>query len=241
MQSCYMSKRFAGILHAVGMWRLSGQGCLYLVVWSFLLFGLFGYISFLLFGRGLVLLFAVWAQQKIKHAPTQTAKTPARTAKETRAPLPCPLSSSLHSELIFNKHVRALQVGGRFFAVWAEGVFYFLLFGRGVNGGNVGGGERGRVFFWLFGRAACFVCCCLGGGVFYVLRFAVWAGGVFYCLPFGWGRVCFFAVWAGTGVHSLTDLPGRALRGLTTKKTQQQKKMGSRLSGGTTCHRDVGA
>ena len=98
--------------------------------------------------------------------------------------------------------------------------------------------------------------CCLGGR--HVLFVAVWAGAWFgrvayfiVCCPFGWGgRVCvcvcvcfffFFAVWAGTGVHSLTDLPGRAFRGLTTKKTkQQQNNIGSRLSGGTTCHEDVG-
>ena len=45
---------------------------------------------------------------------------------------------------------------------------------------------------------------------------------LFCCL--GGGRVDFFAAWAGTGVHSLTGLPGSALRGPTTKKTKQQNK-----------------
>ena len=48
------------------------------------------------------------------------------------------------------------------FAVWAGGVFFFLLFGRG------------RVLFLLFGRWRFFF-------------FAVWAGGVFFFLLFGRG------------------------------------------------------
>ena len=60
--------------------------------------------------------------------------------------------------------------GGRVFVVpvWAGGVFFFLLFGRG------------RVLCLLLGRGR-------------VLFFAVWAGGVIF----------FFAVWAGDG-SSLT-------------------------------------
>ena len=56
-----------------------------------------------------------------------------------------------------------------------------------------------------------FVFCCLGGGR--VLVVAGWAG-----------ECCFFAVWAWTGVHSLTDVPAWAGWGLTTRKTKQQKK-----------------
>ena len=44
--------------------------------------------------------------------------------------------------------------------------------------------------------------------------FAVWAGGVFFFLLFG----------RGTGVHSLTRLPGSSLSDPTTKETEQQKK-----------------
>ena len=76
-------------------------------------------------------------------------------------------------------------------------------------------------FFLLFGRGVCSFFCCLGGGVFFfllfgrgrVLFFAVWAGGVFFLL---FGR--------GTGVHSLTRLPGSSLSDPTTKETEQQKK-----------------
>ena len=54
------------------------------------------------------------------------------------------------------------------------------------------------LLFGLFGR---YVFCCLGGGVFHFLLF---------------GR--------GTGVHSLTGLPGSSLSDPTTKKTKQQAK-----------------
>ena len=77
--------------------------------------------------------------------------------------------------------------------------------------------------FLLFGRRMLFFCCCLGGGglIFFcclgggrVLFFAVWVGGVIFFLLFG----------RGTGVHSLTGLPGSSLSDPTTKKTKQQKK-----------------
>ena len=73
------------------------------------------------------------------------------------------------------------------------------------------------LIFWLFGRGACELFCCLGGAVFWffavraggVLLFAVCAGVVFNlfcCLGDGvvffvlFGRGCvFFAVWAGDG------------------------------------------
>ena len=45
--------------------------------------------------------------------------------------------------------------------------------------------------------------------------FAVWAGGVFFLL-----------FRRGTGVHSLTGLPGLSSSNPTTKKTKQQKKNG---------------
>ena len=59
---------------------------------------------------------------------------------------------------------------------------------------------------------------CLGGGR--VLLLAVWVGGVIFVLLFG----------RGTGVHSLTGLPGSSLSDPTTKKTKQQKK--TRVPGG---------
>ena len=83
-------------------------------------------------------------------------------------------------------------------------------------------GRVGLFIFLLFGRWACFCfcclgecvfflfCCCLGGVRFYV--FAVWVGGFFWLF----GR--------GTGVHSLTGLPGSSSSDSTTKKTKQQKK-----------------
>ena len=77
--------------------------------------------------------------------------------------------------------------------------------------------------------------CCLGGGR--VLFFAVWAGAFFFCclgggvfffLLFGPGA-CFFLLFGrGTGVHSLTRLPGSSLSDPTTKETEQQKKNGFR-------------
>ena len=89
--------------------------------------------------------------------------------------------------------------GGRvlFFAVWV-GVVLFLLFGRLAGS-----------FFLLFGRVS-FVCCCLGGWHVFLL----------------FGRVaCFLLLFVrGTGVHSLTGLPGSSVRDQTTKKTKQQKK-----------------
>ena len=101
----------------------------------------------------------------------------------------------------------------------------FLLFGRvGVS------------FFLLFGRGACFFFLLFGPGACVFFVFAVWAGGVvvFFCC-LGRGRVIVFAVWAGgraffllfgrgTGVHSLTGLPGLSSSDPTTKKDQTAKK-----------------
>ena len=89
--------------------------------------------------------------------------------------------------------------GCSFFAVWAGVVCVFLLFGPGAF-----------FFFLLFGPGDVFFFCCLGGGVFFLL-FGPWA---FFFLLFG----------RGTGVHSLTGLPGSSLSDPTTKKTKQQTK-----------------
>ena len=83
------------------------------------------------------------------------------------------------------------------------------------------------------------VCVCLAvwaggeGGCFFVV--AVWAGACLFFLLFGRRACSFLAVWVGgviffllfgrgTGVHSLTGLPGSSLSDPTTKKTKQQKK-----------------
>ena len=87
------------------------------------------------------------------------------------------------------------------------------------------------LLFLLFGRGACFIFCCLGGSFFLLFGrvrvhfllfgrlscflFAVWAGG---------GRAFFLLFGWGTGVHSLTGLPGSSSSDPTTKKTKQQKK-----------------
>ena len=49
-------------------------------------------------------------------------------------------------------------------------------------------GGRGRAcfIFLLFGRGACFMFCCLGGGVFYVLLFG--RGACFICCCSGGGQ-----------------------------------------------------
>ena len=65
-------------------------------------------------------------------------------------------------------------------------------------------------FFLLFGR----------GRVF----FAVWAGACSFFCCLGRGRVFFLLFGRGTGVHSLTRLPGSSLSDPTTKETEQQKK-----------------
>ena len=68
-----------------------------------------------------------------------------------------------------------------------------------------------------------------------VVVFAVWAGGWLFFLLVGRGA-CFFLLFGpgachlfllfgrGTGVHSLTGLPGLSSSDPTTKKTQQQQK-----------------
>ena len=48
---------------------------------------------------------------------------------------------------------------------------------------------------------------------------------MFFFLLFGPGACCFFLLFGrGTGVHSLTRLPGSSLSDPTTKETEQQKQ-----------------
>ena len=101
-----------------------------------------------------------------------------------------------------------------FFVVWAFRVLFFLLFGRG------------RVFFGCLGVGVFFFCC-LGEGVFF---FWLLGPGACVCVC-ARARVCvcvcffFLSLFGrGTGVHSLTRLPGSSLSDPTTKETEQQKK-----------------
>ena len=139
---------------------------------------------------------------------SQKKKPPARTAKNN-TPTPAPFLIAPLRSLIFSRNVR-----GRF---TKEGVFLFAVWAGGEEGAGI-------FYFLLFGLGACFICCCLGGRVFHFLLFG---RGACFSLPFGRGRVCFFAVWAGTGVHSLTGLPGWASKGLTTKRPNSKSNTGS--------------
>ena len=88
------------------------------------------------------------------------------------------------------------RVGGFFvFPAWAGAVFFAVW--------------AGRFFFLLFGR-----------WLFLFLLFGRVCVFVFCCMS---GCVCFLLFGRGTGVHSLTGLPGSSSRG-PTKKTKQQKK-----------------
>ena len=99
-------------------------------------------------------------------------------------------------------------------------VFFVFLFGRvGVFIFCCLGG--GRVLFFAVWAGGMFLFCCLGGGVFFVCCLG---GGMFLFLLFGPGA-CFFLLFGrGTGVHSLTRLPGSSLSDPTTKETEQPKK-----------------
>ena len=102
--------------------------------------------------------------------------------------------------------------------------------------------------FLLFGPVGVFIV--FGGWSFFVVCFSffsVWAVCIFFFFPFGRGACLFVAVWAGaccfflfrrgggvfivllfgrgTGVHSLTGLPGSSSSHPTTKKTKQPTKM----------------
>ena len=191
---------------------------------------------FLLFGRWRVFSFAIWAgglplpKQQKKHDPALF-----------------PHAMSPRHNLIFCKNARALHVspteaqtilkdslppkqravwaggGGVFFAFWTglgEACLFVCCLGGGsylffscLGGGEVGGGG-GVLFFavWAGGEKRACVFCCLGGV----------ACSFFCCL--GGGSCLFLLFGRGTGVHSLTGLPGSAFRGPTTQKTKQQKK-----------------
>ena len=144
--------------------------------------------------------------------------------KKKHAPAPSPISP--RQNLIFSKIHPPVQT-----AVFGPGArCCFLPFGRVPFLFCCLGGERD---FLLFGRVhVFFFAVWAGGGVFF---FAVWAAA---CLFFGClcGGACLFlcclgrervfvsAVWAGTGVHSLTGLPGTSVRIPTRKKTNSQTK-----------------
>ena len=143
---------------------------------------------------GACFFFAVWAGAQ---APLKQQKKNTPPPKQQKKNTPPPLPS----------------VFCFFFAVWAGVCVCVCLFFCCLGGGRVffcclGGGRVlfllfgwGRVLFLLFGRGRLLFC-------------AVWAGGVFVFLLFG----------RGTGVHSLTRLPGSSLSDPTTKETEQQKK-----------------
>ena len=182
-------------------------------VFIFLLSGLFCCLGFsgaffLLFGRGRVLFFAVWAgAQALPKRPRPNSK------KNTPPPLPDVFFCCLGGWVCL------------FFAVWAGGACsVFCCLGGGACSFFccLGGG---RVFFsavWAKGRVFFSFAVWAGGRV---LFFAVWAEACFFLL-FGPGA-CFFLLFGrGTGVHSLTGLPGSSLSDPTTKKTNQQKKRG---------------
>ena len=104
---------------------------------------------------------------------------------------------------------------------------YFAAGGVGGGGGgaeNVWAGdgvlavwaspERGRVFLAVRAGVCLLHCLLLFGGR---------GGGAFLFLLFGRAACCFlFTVGAGTGVYSLTGLPGLALGGPITEHTKQQ-------------------
>ena len=186
-------------------------------VFIFLLSGLFCCLGF--FG---CIFFAVWAGACFFCCLGRGAG-PAQTAKKNTPP---PKQQ---------KHKHAPAPSERFFC--------FLLFGR-----------VGVFVFLLFGRLACF-CCCLGGGrVFFFAAwamsfffFAVWAGGVFIFFAVWCVRVCVcvcVCVWVcvcvcfllfgrGTGVHSLTGLPGSSSSDLQQERPNSKKKTGSDLFKGS--------
>ena len=120
-------------------------------------------LCFLLFGRGRVSFFAVWAGAQAPPKQQKNPRPPPKQQKHKHAPAPservcffCCLGG--WACLFF------CCLGGGvfiFFAVWAGGVFFcclgrgrvhFLLFGRWAR------------FFLMFGQGACCCFCCLGGG-----------------------------------------------------------------------------
>ena len=122
-----------------------------------------------------------------------------------------------------------------FVAVWAGTCFFCCL------GGGAGPAQTAKkintspllpsvfFFFLLFGRVGVFTFLLLGPGAFFLLFgqvrvdfFAVWGGSFLFFCCLGGG--VFFLFGRGTGVHSLSGLPGSSSSDPTTKKTKQQKK-----------------
>ena len=163
---------------------------------------LFVVCCFLLFGLFGCCFFAVWAGACFFFAVWAGARAPPNQQKKTR------LRAQTAKKQTRPRPFRAcfLLLFGRVTCAF----FFFLLFGRGCGGG--GGGGRSFFFFLLFGRCACFF-------------FVVWAGVACLCFCcLAGGRFCFLLFGRGTGVHSLTGLPGSSSSDPTTKKTKQQKK-----------------
>ena len=150
----------------------------------FLLSGLFCCLSFW------VVIFAVWAKHVFFFCCLGGGAGPAQTANKKKTP---PKISKIQKP-------QPLPVVF-FVAVWAMGVFIFVLFGPVACFFCCLG--RGRVCFCCLGRVVLFAVSVWAGGVFIFLLFgpvfffllAVWAGGVF-CLLFGPFFFFFFAVWA---------------------------------------------
>ena len=104
----------------------SGKSVYFFVVWSFLLFGLFGCYFLCCLGAG-VFFFAVWAG----------AQAPPKQQKKNTHP---PKQQKKHDTASSDRF---------FFAVWAGGcVYFFCCLG--------GGGGGGRVFFCCLGRGRFF-------------------------------------------------------------------------------------
>ena len=139
-----------------------GKSVYFFVVWSFLLFGLFGCHFFCCLGGGVFFFCCLGGgpgprpNSKKKHARAQTEK-------KTR---PRPFRACFF--LLFGR------VGVFIFLLFGRGACFFLLFGRGGGGVlffAVWAGAcsffavwAGACFFLLFGPGACFFFCCLGGG-----------------------------------------------------------------------------
>ena len=117
-------------------WEITGKSVYLFVVWSFLLFGLFGW--FLLFGPVCVCVcvFAVWA------GPWAGQRAAPKQHKKQRKHGPAPYPS-LHGRIDFQQNTHSRREHIYVFAAGAGGVFMLLLFGRA--------GERACLFLLLFG------------------------------------------------------------------------------------------
>ena len=195
---------------------------LFFVVWSFLLFELFGCFSFFccLVGGVFFFFFGLFGRGPRPRPNSKKNNTPPpKQEKITR-----PRQNS-------KKNTPPPLPGVFFLAVWAGGCVCFLLFGPGsvffffaVWAGDVffcfsssSSVWAGGVFFLLFEP----------GGVFF---FAVWAEACvcvcvcvffFYCL--GRGRV-FFAVWAGDGSSLTYRSAWLIFKRPNNKKDQTERK-----------------